>query len=209
MNICRAFDLWNKPSFFHPDNPADRGFSDECEYIHREESSVETLSNVVQLATGNPLDAPAGLSNSISTASSERTQPRGLFDAPELQSFFAENHFGLGRHNGALYKSHEALELGCQNLAARFQNTLEQLVAHRQAKVDELRHMALQTQGMCATITGQIDFACQRLERDIATLQVQAELASEGKGWILRALNEYKAGFQKGLREAVDMALLG
>ena len=209
MTIRRAFKLWNKPSLPHPATPSDRDLPNEAEDIHHRENSGDLLSNVVQLPAGSPLDVPAGLSTPASTESSEVAQPHGLFDAPELQSFFAENHFGLGRHNGALYKSHDALELGCQSLAARFQNTLELLVAQKQAKVDELRHMALQTQGMCATITGQLDFACQRLERDMATLQAQAELAGKGKGWVLRALNEYQIGFRKGLRESVDMALLG
>ena len=40
----------------------------------------------------------------------------------------------------------------------------------------------------------------------MATIQSQSVLAVEGKGWVLRALNEYKIGFGKGLREAVDIS---
>ena len=212
MNIQRAFKLWSKPSFpssIPPLSPMDRVLPGELETNHLRESSVGSLANVVQLAPGSPLDAPAGLSSQPSTGSPEPVQPRGLLEAPELQAFFADNHFGLGRHNGALYKTQDALDLGRQTLVSRFQNTLELLIAQRLAKVDALRSMALQTQGVCATVTSQLTLACQRLERDISTIHSQSELAAEGKGWVLRALNEYKIGFGKGLREAIDMELLG
>src|SRR4051812_28195984 len=40
----------------------------------------------------------------------------GIMSTPELESFFAENHFGLGRHNGAHYRNAEALALGKQGV---------------------------------------------------------------------------------------------
>ena len=58
-------------------------------------------------------------------------------------------------------------------------------------------------------MTYQLRLACTRLERDIGTLVAQRELALEGKGWILSALNEYQIGFGKGMRAAIDAELLG
>lgn len=208
MNIHRVFELWNKPSSPQLTSSTDQGSLDEFGAKHEGENSVDALASVVQLAPGSPLDVPAGLSSQTSTGSPEPEQPRGLLETPALLAFFAENHFGLGRHNGAQYMTQDALELGRQTLVSRFQNTLELLIAQKQAKIDALRDMAVQTQGVCATVTSQLTLACQRLERDMATIHSQSVLAAEGKGWVLRALNEYKIGFGKGLREAVDMKLL-
>ena len=209
MNIHRVFKLWNKPSSIQSMRSSDQGRLDEFETKLEGENSVGALANVVHLAPGTPLDVPAGLCSQSSTGSPESVQARGLLEAPELKTFFADNHFGLGRHNGAQYKTMDALELGRLTLVSRFQNTLELLIAQKQAKVDALRNMALQTQGVCATVTSQLTLACQRLERDISTIHSQSELAADGKGWVLRALNEYRTGFGKGLREAVDIELLG
>ena len=209
MNMRHAFKLWRKPSPIPSLRSIDLDLPGQLEADQLGNDSVDVLANVVQLAPGTPLDVPAGLSSQPSTASTEFVQTRGLLEAPELQAFFAENHFGLGRHNGSQYMTQDALELGRQTLVSRFQNTLELLVAQRQAKVDALRNMALQTQGVCATVTSQLTLACQRLERDMSAIHSQSELAAEGKGWVLTALNEYKTGFGKGLREAIDMELLG
>jgi len=173
--------------------------------------SVDVLANLVHLPVGSPLDEPAGLASPLRVPSviSSTALPQGLMDSPELKGFFAGNHFGLGRHNGALYQTQEALALGRETLVAKFQNVIEIMVAQRLGRVDALRNMALQTAGVCTTVTAQLNLACQRLERDMATLQVQSEQAAEHKGWVLSALNEYQIGFGKGLREAVDFALLG
>ncbi len=209
MNIHRVFELWNKPSSPQFTSSTDQSSLKELAAKSEEENLDDALASVVQLAPGSPLDFPAGLSSQTSIGVPEPEQPRGLLETPALQAFFAENHLGLGRHNGAQYMTQDALELGRQTLVARFQNTLELLTAQKQAKVDALRDMAVQTQGVCATVTSQLSLACQRLERDMTTIHSQSLLAAEGKGWVLRALNEYKIGFGKGLREAVNMTLLG
>ncbi len=207
MNIRRAFNFLNRQSSStHSPQPPNSGSTDSEQGFER---TIDSFSNVVQLPAGTPLDTPAGLVSQSSSMPVETTKPLGLLDAPELQAFFSDNHFGLGRHNGAQYKTNDALELGRQTLVSKFQNTLELLIAQKQAKVDALRNMALQTQGVCATVTSQLNLACQRLERDISSLHTQFELAEDGKGWVLKSLNEYQTGFGKGLREAVDMELLG
>lgn len=171
--------------------------------------NTDGLEKVIQLPTINPLEAPVGLSANVEVVHASSTQPRGLLQAPELVNFFGDSHFGLGRHNGAHYKTQDALILGRQSLVAKFQNLIETLVAQKQSKIDALRSMALQTQGVCPTVTGQIQLACTRIERDIETMRSQFNLAEQNKGWVLSALNEYQIGFGKGLREAIDMELLG
>jgi hypothetical protein len=170
------------------------------------------LNNVISLPLGTPLDTPPGLDaplidNPVSPAAVV-PQPRGLLNTPVLSAFFSDNHFGLGRHNGANYRTQEALELGKHTLVARFQNTLAALVEQKQAKADRLYDKLLETEGFCNTTTSRLRQACTNLEREMTLLRAQADRASEGKGWVLEALNQYQIGFGKGLREAVEFELL-
>lgn len=166
-------------------------------------------SNVVQLTT--PVSNPEGLTarlEAVQAAPSPSTQPRGLLDAPELKAFFAENHFGLGRHNGSNYRTQEALELGQRSLVSQFQNVLAELIERRQAKTDRLTDKILETEGLCNVTTGRLREACTRLDREMTVLQEQFSSAGERKGWILEVLNRYQIGFGKGMREAIEFELL-
>lgn len=167
----------------------------------------DTVSNVVHLSANSPIEAPAGLA--VEPTVIKVATPPGLMAAPELQEFFGNNFFGLGRHNGAHYKTQEAQCQGKASLVSQFQNAVAVIIAQKLAKTDELRNMELQTEGVCHTVTGQLRLACTRLERDMTFLQAQIDAASQGKGWVLAALNEYQIGFGKGLREAIDAEVLG
>lgn len=172
-------------------------------------SPEQAESNVVQMTT--PISSPEVLNTHLDTgkaASAPSTQPRGLLDAPELKAFFAENHFGLGRHNGSNYRTQEALELGQRSLVSQYQNVLAELIERRQAKADRLTDKILETEGLCSVTTGRLREACTRLDREMAVLQEQFASAGERKGWILEALNRYQIGFGKGMREAIEFELL-
>jgi hypothetical protein len=82
------------------------------------------------------------------------------------------------------------------------------LVEQKQAKVDRLNDKLLETDGFCDTTTGRLRQAITNLEREMAMLRAQMDSASDGKGWVLEALNRYQIGFGKGLREAIDFELL-
>ena len=182
-----------------------------------ESGGTNALSNVVKLPLESPVETPAGLSTvplspTLETATPpapKAIKPTGLMAAAELAIFFENNFFGLGRHNGSHYKTQDAQEQGKAALISQFQNALAAVVWQKQAKVDDLRNMELQTDGQCITATAQLRFACTRMERDMFTLQGQMDLSAQGKGWVLAALNEYQIGFGKGLREAIDAELLG
>lgn len=178
--------------------------------------SKATSSNVVQLPVGSPLDQPMGLSDEANTTldqeptnQSDSKAPAGPMASPKIKHFFAQHFYGLGRHNGSHFKTQEAYQNGKASLITRFQNALELIIDEKQAKVDRLKNVELQTVGISETVTAQLNLACTRLERDIETLKSQIEQAAQGKGWILAALNEYQIGFGKGVREAIDAELLG
>lgn len=171
-------------------------------------------SNVVHLPFGSPLDKPVGLSESDkaldqeSTARNDRA-PTGPMAATKIKHFFAQDFYGFGRYNGSHFKTQEGCQNGKESLITSFQNALDLVVDEKQAKVDHLKNVELQTVGISETVTAQLNLACKRLERDIETLKTQIDQAAQGKGWILAALNEYQIGFAKGLREAIDAELLG
>jgi hypothetical protein len=172
----------------------------------------ETTNNVVTLPVRSLLDVPAGLESPMAQApepaSSPPSQPKGLMDALELKAFFADNHFGLGRHNGSNFRTQDALEQGKQAVVARFQNTLAELVEKRQAKLDRLQDKLLETKGFCEVTTSRLEQAIANLQREMALLRLQFDTAGEGKGGVLEALTRYQIGFGKGLREAIEFELL-
>jgi hypothetical protein len=168
----------------------------------------DTLNNVVQLPVSNALDKPKGLDSSELILPQAKT-PIGPMSAEEIKAFFAFDYAAQGRYAGAIYKTNEALDHGKSVLVAQFQNAVSQVIDQKQAKVDGLRSMEVQTSGVSEVVTSQLRLACTRLGRDIDTLVTQRELALEGKGWILSALNEYQIGFGKGMRAAIDAELLG
>lgn len=172
----------------------------------------EAINNVISLPPPTPLDAPPGLDAPL-TENTEPTaavspQARGLLYTPALKAFFADNHFGLGRHNGANYRTQEALALGKHALVSRFQNMLAELVEQKQAKADRLHDKLLETEGFCDITTARLRQARTNLEREMTLLRAQVASAGDGKGWVLEALNRYQIGFGKGLREAVEFELL-
>ena len=173
------------------------------------QSLQDVVSNVVNLPAPDSLNSSNSLDAQLTLPSVAKASPaRGLLDAPELKAFFANNHFGLGRHNGSNFRTQDALELGKQGLLSKFQNTLAELEAQKQAKVDRLQDKLLETGGVCDITTGRLRQACSTLEREMSTLREQFDSAGQGKGWVLEALNRYQIGFGKGLREAVEFELL-
>ncbi len=132
----------------------------------------------------------------------------GPFRSPLVAAFFAENYFGLGRHNGAHFRTRDALDLGKAQLTARFQNVLAQLLIDSEARLARLRDKAVETAGICSTTTARLELACASVQREIDDLRSQLELTAAGKGWVLEALNRYQIGFTKGLHEALAFDLI-
>lgn len=130
-------------------------------------------------------------------------RPAGLLDHRLLNAFFDERHFGLGVHNGAHYRSVEALQRGRDALVQRFVTVLETIIEQKTSELYRLEDQQLLTKGVNNTIGSRLDLAQRRLEREIERLREQQSLASDGKGWVLRAVNEYRMGFNKGLEEAL------
>jgi hypothetical protein len=169
----------------------------------------DAVSNVIRLPNSNPISSPAGLADAEIEKTTVSKKQQGLMDLSEIKLFFSQNHFGLGRHNGSVFKTQAALDLGKQSIISEFQNVLEELYERKNAKHHKLQLMALQTNGYCEVTSSMLEFAKSNVQRDMNILQDQISDAEQGKGWVLQALNSYQIGFGKGVGEAVEFELNG
>ena len=162
------------------------------------------VNTVVKIPLENPIDQPAGL---VGIRSKDTL--KGPMSSIPVNQFFSQNFVNQGRYTGSLQKSRESLEQGLEGVIAQFQNTISIVMDEIQAKIDNLRKVEVQSNGVSGTYSGQLKVVCTRLERDLLTLNEQFVLSEQRKGWVLAALNEYRIGFDRGLREAIDAELLG
>jgi hypothetical protein len=169
---------------------------------HLEEN--KEVDTVVKIPLENPIDQPAGL-----VGIQSKDTPKGPMSSIPVNQFFSQNFVNQGRYTGSLQKSRESLEQGLEGVIAQFQNTISIVMDEIQAKIDSLRKVEVQSNGVSGTYSGQLKVVCTRLERDLSTLNEQFVLSEQRKGWVLAALNEYRIGFDRGLREAIDAELLG
>ena len=94
----------------------------------------DALSNVIKLPLGNPLIQPAGLTDQDEAPKVSTPKHLGVLDSIELKEFFSQNHFGLGRHNGSVYRTQNSLELGKKSIVSEFQNILHELYERNKVK---------------------------------------------------------------------------
>ena len=161
-------------------------------------------TNVIQLPTP---EAQANLAPEVEQIPMQ-PKVKGLIGSGFVKAFFDQNHFGLGRHNGTNYRTLDAMEFGRNGRIAEFRNAIRGTVEQTQAKIDRLTSTQIEAEGVCKATSARLALAINQLERDLKILSEQSELASEGKGWVLEALNRYQAGFVKGMREAVEAELI-
>ena len=135
---------------------------------------------------------------------SDVPKPKSLLESPELAGFLGRNHFGYGRHNGAVHRTMEARDSGIAERVSEFQNLLlvQRDIKCRQA--DRIQRELLAVEGVSPITTAQIRLTIAHLHRDISILEEQERLSSNGDGWIKVALDKYRNGFTTGLREALD-----
>ena len=132
-----------------------------------------------------------------------QNKARGLMGTPELTAFFSDNHFGLGRHNGAYFRTQDALELGKRSLISKFQNTLDLILTNIQTEVYRRENELIRIKGLSPAMSEQLELACEHLRQQILTLTKQIDEADNQKGWVRQALNDYHIGFLKGLSGAI------
>ena len=138
----------------------------------------------------------------------EESRFRGILDARELKAFFDKNYFGYGRLDGSRDRTYEALQTGLISITSELQNVFAALIEQRQSKRERIQLEIVNIQDLSEPLTAQLRLRMTQLDREIGLLQTQAELAEQHKGWVLEAINRYRRGFERGVREALDYELL-
>lgn len=177
--------------------------------------TAEKSSNVIDWPLKTPLDSPVGLSGVLPASDSmylnikTKPLPKGPMGAKEITEFFSKNFINCGRYAGATQKTQEAREQGLIALISQFQNAIELVIDEKRSRLDRLINEIAQTDGTSDIVSRQLHLALEKLQRDISILTEQFDLSGDRKGWILAALNEFRIGFDRGLRDAIDAELLG
>ncbi|WP_394513739.1 hypothetical protein [Roseateles sp. DXS20W] len=150
--------------------------------------------NVVMLrATEQPESAP------------RRPVSAALQDDPMFKDLCDADYEALGFRDGTRVPDHEGLDQGCARIRARARLVFDHMVQARIAWLDEseLQQLAVGQQGSA--------LGCERMRaqsnawrRDIETIKQQRELAGEHQGWIEPLVVDYRAGFQRALRGAIN-----
>lgn len=204
MNLNRLM-FWKSPAASKTEIDEQQSFDPLAD-----ESSVpQAAENVIDLPIP-PAAAPAEpeIVSGTGCTTAPRPAPRGLLDDPRLKQFFEIGHFGHGRYNGTHCRTQEALETGMNTIIAEFQNVVTEVLEQKVVKAHRFEDAQIETEGVCKTTTARLRVAKTHLEREIAELRAQVELAGAGRGWVLAALNSYQQGFRLGVKSAVEFDLL-
>ena len=178
--------------------------------LHSVENQEEIESRI-----DSPLDMPAGISGIFPLSGTgyidpkPSQHPKGLLHAAPIAEFFSRNFVTSGRYAGATQGTVEARDQGTATVIAQFQSALHAVIDEKRSVLAKIKDFAAQSNGVSDVVSTRLHLAIEKLERDLLELNQQLALAEGHRGWILSALNEYRLGFDRGLREAVDAELIG
>ena len=177
--------------------------------------SHEKSENVVSINNENHLNAPVGwsdkvpLSDSSYVKISRDTAKFGPMSCEEVSQFFSRNFVNCGRYTGSMERTQDSLELGLKTIIAQFQNVLAVVIGRIQSMIHDLKNIEAQTDGLSSSLKNQLELKRDKFLKELSILEEQLSLSEERKWWVLSALNEYRIGFDRGLREAIDAEILG
>ena len=126
---------------------------------------------------------------------------KGLLDLEELQIFLDETYYKYGYNNGYNFQTVEALERGKDEIVFNFKNTLEAIHSQKVRYINEIEIRKSYIEGTYKSVSNMLDSICEKVKKEIETIENQIALSSTNKGWIEEALNKYTRGFQNGLQE--------
>jgi hypothetical protein len=210
MNLKKAM-FWRTP---HPSTPLAEAVDPSGRLAQSGDSAAEpSVADEAAARTkvtplGPRLAARSGEREEFSLPPAQPDRVKGLMDSAELAAFFSAPQFNYGRHHGSHYRTLEALESGLEAVVSEFQNIVAEMAERRQAKLNKLSIARLQVGRLSDSMVSQLELAGRQVEREIDVLREQSELAGQRKGWVLDALNRYRLGFDRGVREAIEFDLL-
>lgn len=174
-------------------------------------TDLGTGATLIEFPTAKTtLNAVAGQQSLSSPDSKDGPAPFfGLLHSQELDAFFSDNFFGFGCHNGMRLRTEDGLALGVQTIVSRFQRLVSKTIESKRARINRIEREVIRVRGLDAATTRQLELAVEQLKKDIDTLNEQIDLASREAGWVRNAIDQYRSGFLRGVRDAVEIELLG
>ncbi len=160
-------------------------------------------ARVVQLHPATSSTEP--LAGQRPAAAARQEAPLALQDDPVIAELRARDYYELGYGDGTRAPNHEAREDGCARICAHLCDGIGRAIGMRVVLLDQegLKLLDVGANGSMLT-QERLRARIKAIERDIDTLKQQAELARGGSGWLQPLLADYRAGFERALREAVD-----
>ena len=125
-----------------------------------------------------------------------------------MQKFLNETYYGYGYNNGYHYQSAEALEKGKNQIVFDFKNTLETIHSQKVRYIDEIEVRKTYIDGTYKSVSNMLESICEKVKKEIETIENQISLSSTNKGWVEATLNKYTRGFHNGLQEAIKHQFL-
>jgi hypothetical protein len=203
MNLNTLF------SWKSQDKETENNNSVDTNTFQKESISNPNSSNVIQLDGSFAGTNFNNLSDSTESVSvNQANDYKGLLSSPEMVTFFKHNFYGLGQHNGRKLLSKLDFQAAREALISDFQNQISSLIQQKQNKLNRIKSEIIAIEGFSESTTLRLHTACEHTSLDISELKEQLEKASDGKGWVLDALNRYQIGFNQGMRETLEFRYL-
>jgi hypothetical protein len=199
MNLNKIF---SKPNL---DKESVTTISEETQPLQAEVRNNQSSAKIVQF-DGSSTNVNSHSKPSV--AVNQANNFNGLLSSPEMVAFFKHNYFGLGQHNGRKLLSQEALQFARASLISDFQNNISNLIQQKQNKLNRIKSEIIAIDGLSESTTQRLHAVCEHTAIDISELKEQLEKSTEGKGWVLDALNRYQIGFMQGMRETLEFNYL-
>lgn len=135
----------------------------------------------------------------------ESDQNKGI----NIQQYLEQDFLGQGFTDGYDYHSNEALTQQMKCIKTEFRIQLDLLIDLKRRKILQLQNQQFEVDGMSERLNRQIELLLNDLNQIITGLEKEKELSAVDEGWIMKAINNYRNGFYRGMELYHEEKLLG
>jgi len=127
----------------------------------------------------------------------------------DIQVFLDQDFLTQGFRDGYDYHSSETLTQQIKCIKTEFRIRLDLLIDLKRRKILQLQNQQFEVDGMSDRLNRQIDLFIKDLSQITDRLEKEKEHSAVDEGWIMKAINNYKSGFNRGLELYQEERLLG
>ena len=211
--LTGILDIFTKPQAANnnlmPEQP-ERDYSMQDEYLsdnqqgRNEDVQLEPIMSDLRVA---PTEYSV-LSKTLADTANSKKVNKSMLNHELFNTFFKQNYFSRGRHNGINFGSEAHFEAGRKAIIADFQGILMRLIDHKRRYIQDLQAESLKSSQSFPHLSKDLDHLVTSIKEDIETLQNQTDLSDQSKGWISKSINDYENGFIQGKQYGIKIRLL-